>query len=421
MHQSNRGIDPIGMLEALSRDPNADERVRAEAQGLLAFSYARSGDQKRARELVSSLTKVCALQDDEVAATLFLRLGNTALLLGDTAKCRDLLSRAVNAAASQGLWAAASRAHRSLALAHRRSENESGLILWHGQQASLAATRAGDYYDLQMSLLLLLSLETQRGDGAAAAAIEKQLGDLQRSDAEIIPYLRLSQGHRYAWDGKFGDAHRVFGTVKGRQPQLADRALIHSLYALCLILDGADDESAIAASDALRAIAEAGRDEVLVGVAALIVALSDILAGRFTVARRALRSWKRSSHEMVDALVSVAEELLAAAESPTYEAQDVDLNLGAVRVFGYGGFARYFELTAQEIVRRRIPNDAIKLTPSEVRILRALADGRSPKTIAADMNRSVLTIQTHIQNIAKKLGGHGRADTIAVARKLGLL
>jgi DNA-binding CsgD family transcriptional regulator len=37
------------------------------------------------------------------------------------------------------------------------------------------------------------------------------------------------------------------------------------------------------------------------------------------------------------------------------------------------------------------------------------------------MGRSVLTVQTHIQNIIKKFGGHGRSGAIATARRMGLL
>jgi DNA-binding NarL/FixJ family response regulator len=54
-------------------------------------------------------------------------------------------------------------------------------------------------------------------------------------------------------------------------------------------------------------------------------------------------------------------------------------------------------------------------------VLRDLAAGLTPKQIAAEMGRSVFTVQTHIQNVIDKFGCHGRAEAIAAARRSGLL
>ena len=66
-------------------------------------------------------------------------------------------------------------------------------------------------------------------------------------------------------------------------------------------------------------------------------------------------------------------------------------------------------------------SQSVTLTPSELRILRYLAAGLPPKEIAVEMDRSVYTIQTHIQNLTEKLGAHGRAGAISAARRLGLI
>ena len=52
---------------------------------------------------------------------------------------------------------------------------------------------------------------------------------------------------------------------------------------------------------------------------------------------------------------------------------------------------------------------------------RDLAAGLTPKHIAAEMGRSVYTVQTHIQNVIDKFGCHGRAEALAAARRIGLL
>jgi DNA-binding NarL/FixJ family response regulator len=61
------------------------------------------------------------------------------------------------------------------------------------------------------------------------------------------------------------------------------------------------------------------------------------------------------------------------------------------------------------------------LTPAELRVIRDLAAGLTPKQIADEMGRSVYTVQTHIQNVIDKFGCHGRAEAIAAARRNGLL
>lgn len=48
-----------------------------------------------------------------------------------------------------------------------------------------------------------------------------------------------------------------------------------------------------------------------------------------------------------------------------------------------------------------------QLTPREVEIARLVAAGRSTKGIATDLRISVRTVEVHIANAARKLGGTG--------------
>lgn len=47
------------------------------------------------------------------------------------------------------------------------------------------------------------------------------------------------------------------------------------------------------------------------------------------------------------------------------------------------------------------------LTPREVEVARLVAAGRSYKAIAAELEISVPTVQSHVLNAAEKLGGSG--------------
>ena len=73
-------------------------------------------------------------------------------------------------------------------------ENDSAQSLWFAQQAATAATRAGDYVDLQNALVLMLSLETRRGNADRAVQIEKQLADFDLATRSIrAPTLRRAR------------------------------------------------------------------------------------------------------------------------------------------------------------------------------------------------------------------------------------
>lgn len=422
VHLLNRGRDVREIVKDLAANDDVPERYRLEAQATMASSSARTGAHGDARAFIDQIVpRLDHITDEALAARILLRLGVAASIVKTSAEARGFLERAADLAARQGEWATSSRAHRVLSRLAHASETESAMILWHAQQASTAAARAGNYYDVQMSYLMMLHVETQRGNAEEAENIERRLAELGKADAVVSPYLLTSQAHRAAWRGRFAESQRTFRTVRGRAAFAEDEALVSACYSLCLAMDSALDESSSASSEALQQIATADKQSVTVEIASIIVCAADILCGRLTVVRRTLPRLRKSRHDVTKLMLRAAEELLAMAENATYTSSEIHVHLNAVAGQGFGGYGKYLEVAAVEIERRRVPDEAVRLTPSEVRILRALAEGRTPKQIAAEMNRSTLTVQTHIQNVAKKLGGHSRADTIAVARQLGLL
>ena len=50
------------------------------------------------------------------------------------------------------------------------------------------------------------------------------------------------------------------------------------------------------------------------------------------------------------------------------------------------------------------------LTPSELRVARAVAAGQTNRAIAADLVVSVRTVETHLANAYRKLGVHTRTQ-----------
>jgi DNA-binding NarL/FixJ family response regulator len=60
-----------------------------------------------------------------------------------------------------------------------------------------------------------------------------------------------------------------------------------------------------------------------------------------------------------------------------------------------------------------------RLTPRELQILQAMADGHSPDEITEQLGMSRHTLRTHTQNILTKLGVHSKTDAVVAAIRFG--
>lgn len=61
------------------------------------------------------------------------------------------------------------------------------------------------------------------------------------------------------------------------------------------------------------------------------------------------------------------------------------------------------------------------LSPREVEVLRALAEGRSTREIAEALYISAKTVKNHLGNIFAKLGAHDRTQAVLAGIRLGLV
>jgi DNA-binding NarL/FixJ family response regulator len=60
-----------------------------------------------------------------------------------------------------------------------------------------------------------------------------------------------------------------------------------------------------------------------------------------------------------------------------------------------------------------------RLTPRELEILQAMAEGASPERIAEGLGMSRHTLRTHIQNILTKLAVHSKTEAVVAAIRMG--
>lgn len=424
---ANRGENAATVLSDVLSDPQIDDGRKIEARAILAGYYSAIGNKRQSEEEAQAVEAALdTIGDERRLARVVQRLGYAYANLNkyelSTMRCKQ----AAELATARGLWSLAARAYVQLSVLSVMNENQPSLALWNAQQAASAASRAGDYYDLQTSLLMVLSIETRRGNAERAQQIERQVAELGSADSSRAHYITSSQAQRLAWDGRFSDAHRLFASVVGRQSHDADKALVRALYALTLALDDQSKASSKAVDDALAsletAVSDAAEGSLVVEAARLFIVSAEIVSGRLTVAGRLLKKPARTTHQMGTVMRALTEELARAARTTSYVFEEFDSNVDALREFGFGGYARYFVLIRSRLESSEGQGDVdVSLTPSELRILRSLAAGMSPKDIAAETGRSVYTVQTHVQNLIEKLGCHGRAEAIVAARRRGLL
>jgi NarL family two-component system response regulator YdfI len=66
------------------------------------------------------------------------------------------------------------------------------------------------------------------------------------------------------------------------------------------------------------------------------------------------------------------------------------------------------------------PSD-VSLTSREMQILRAIAKGLTSKRLALDLGLAVPSVESHLQNIFRKLNASNRGEAVSTAMKLGLI
>jgi DNA-binding NarL/FixJ family response regulator len=62
---------------------------------------------------------------------------------------------------------------------------------------------------------------------------------------------------------------------------------------------------------------------------------------------------------------------------------------------------------------------AERLTPREIEVLQAMANGDPPPVIAVQLGMSPATLRTHVQNVIMKLGVHSKTEALAFAIRHG--
>lgn len=422
----NQGRDACALLERLIT-PELAAPSRAEAASVLAVAYAYAGRSEEARETIEQVQLLApSIERDEVQAKILQRVAAAALHLHlDPVEIRSLYRRAHALASEAGLFNTSAHALTGLSNVALFFDQDVTRAVWFSQQAVGAASKAGDRFALQTALLQLIDIEAKRGDRERLAALEQQFLATATTDAARMAYIIPTRALVAAWDGRFDEAQRLSATVDDGSFYVFDRIFNASMNALYAVACGQREraialvQGALDRFDAAEFPFEYGRRLAEMGRYVCVVV--EALAGRQTSATRLLTRIAESSEApAIEAMRDCATAVCRVVRAPAM-IDDLQECVEHLRAVGYAGVARAIEPAVRQCVQAAEQRERSVLTKAEIAVLKALAQGRSPKDIALETGRSVYTVQVHVQNVIRKLGCSGRNEALTLARKQGLL
>jgi LuxR family transcriptional regulator, maltose regulon positive regulatory protein len=423
----NLGRDAGELLEPLALDPEQSHNHRAEALSIVTAQRAAGGDLERARIGIERLEELLVEVDSDASrAKVLQRMGLTFAKIGEVERAGAVLLEAAELADDLHMYSLSSRACAVLSNLALHENDDVAKHLWYAQQSSEGATKAGDVFDLQVSLFRMLIAEMRLGNAERSREIEAELARLGTSDSPLAVYAVANRAVRAGWEGRFEEAHRSLFACLERIHYDFDRVSAGAHCAVYLALLGRREESVALVRDVVGRIEGVATRGIYrmraVALARMLCAIAEAINGRVTQAERLARGIARRTDPVLTLAGRAAEAFASARRRGMSDgSQELLEAASGFTAFAYGDIARLLEASAENV--RSVDNAdlAETLTPAERNVLRRLADGASPKEIAAVDGRSVYTVQAHIANAISKLGCHGRGEAIALAQRKGWL
>jgi DNA-binding CsgD family transcriptional regulator/tetratricopeptide (TPR) repeat protein len=416
--------DPSPLLEPLVSDESLPAPLRAELTMMLAGTY-QLFDPERDFGVLFDRSRTLA---EEVAspvaqARIFCNLGRIAGLRGLASTARELLVRAAERAEAAGLHGEAADAYEGLAeLLVREGEDAQGAQF--ADRSRDAAEKSGRLVELQRALHRQIAIFSSAGrreelDRALARCRDVVPPDASNFKLTLMSIEALSAGS----DGDFAKAYAIQAPMAEAIPTpfWESRMLAHARCALFLAVLKRREEALQAVKCAIqegqsihRAVAQTRYARYIESASALCALACAIAADRET-ARRLLARTKHASTPAGKAMLTA---VAAIVETAGASGDAVSAALARLDEVMLGGYARLFEAILAKV--RGETEGRHGLTQSELEILRALAAGDAPKTIALERGCSVFTVRRHIRGVVEKLGCSGYRQAVKIARERGL-
>ncbi|HEY6327574.1 MAG TPA: LuxR C-terminal-related transcriptional regulator, partial [Candidatus Cybelea sp.] len=423
---ANQGGEIASVLDPVANDRGQSAAHRAEAISLVLAAQALTGETNAVKASIAEIEELLpAIEYDATRARILHHLGIANRRIGEIDRSVLALVRSSDLASDLHLYSVASRAHAVLSNLALHEEDDVGQQLRYAELAADAATKAGDVFALRTSLLQILGAHMRLGDIGKSTMVEQRLASI-RADDSARRYLALFRSVRFAWDGRFGEAHRLIASSWPRIHFDFDRVSSGAHFAVFLSLDGRRETSMRVVREVLEIAASVPASGVFrtrsLALSRTLCALAEFANHRFTCGERILRGI--AIEDQVARCAVEVVRMIGRAGKPQQQAnrEMIVENLNALRELGHGDAARLF-IAAFE--RLRWKGDDVRsrplLTRSQQEVLGLLAAGLVPKEIAIETARSVNTVRVHIANAIERLECHGQRQAVIAARHLGLI
>jgi len=418
------GKNPSDLLEPMAADLGLPPALRGELLSLLGVSYARLERHKGLDGLLDEIEALALEVDSEMTrAQMLHQLGTAAFLHGDGERATRALGRAAELATSQGMFRLASLAYTSIGSNAEMNLDDRPKALLAAENAADAALKAGEFFPARYALARQIDIEIHRGDRERLAQLLVDYAKLPGPDhPQLMKATMFARAMLAAWDGQFEEACRLQIDVSQGQSFAEDRILAKAVCALLLAGAGRRDEALLYVAESLGDARATNTPRPSMArareIARAFCALVESLAGRTTAANRLLQKKARASTPVTDALLDAVSTIVRSpGGSPA--APELAPAFEALRQHWYGGYV----LLVEALLRAHAAASAggVRLTPTEISVLRSLADGRTPKEIALSIGSSVHTVRWHIRQIVTKFGCSGREQALRAAHAHGLL
>jgi LuxR family maltose regulon positive regulatory protein len=420
----NQFRDPTKLLEPIVEDAALPEEVRIRALSYVGPKYAANG---RIEDAVAAKRRMLdylrTSKPSSVAAQVLHRAGIIAITLNSPySEVHEMFRSSTEMAKNEGAFITAAAALGGMSTAALLYLDDFASARRYSEQAVNLARKTGSRFARRTALLQLINVEMWRGDEETLDQLQTEIGGLIQGSL-FVAYNRPALAMMAAWRGNFQEAYETFPSWEEDPSFDFDRCFnraVHSLYALAAGMRGRALELVQAALDDLRNVRTPHLYAmVLTEMSRSICALSLALAGKVKIARRIL-----APKPAVNTNVAKSVRKFASAvcdESGDAAICKAELNVAMADLISAD--RRGMAMLLERVVIPLLPaSSAIAtITSAEREILRALAQGKTAKEIAAQTGRSVHTVRTLSQRVIQKLDCSGRQQAILVAQRRGLI
>lgn len=413
--------DAIALLEPYLQNGDLAPNVRVPMLATYATALARAG---RLDEAVLSISRgISAIDgsvDDDARARFYQQAAFVHHLMPSRGHAWNYANLAIELALKNGLYEVAARAYSVLYIIVYDEEDDPAESLILLDRLIECARKAGSVQTRLYGLMASFEIQVERGDDFAVERLEHEMeratGTLTQTRAETLLPARAM---RSASDGDFQHAFALLEGTGQSQGSTERCALRESEVALYAFASGQSAEAEAAAARAADALAQCGNITRRTTRTRIMLALAELIRGHSGAAHRYISEAERAGSirsRRLRSLVNAARALYRQSLGQVEE-EDVVAAIERLKNDQFGGMARV--LMALPFPHNVELGSYALLTPSERRILAALAHGATSKDIAMETGRSAQTIDTHTRSICRKLHCSGRREAIALAIRSG--